>query len=227
MGYMVIVVFLLTISLFMWVFPGNFNVFETGFAAIDSLFIITPWVYMFLVPAVTMRLFAEEKKAGTIELLLTKPLTELQIVMAKYFAGFILVLFSLVPTLIYYICVYKLSFPEGNVDSGAVWGSYLGLLFLGGGFVAIGVFASSLTDNQVVSFVIALFLCFICYTGFDSVSQFISLGKAGSVIYQLGINAHYSSMSRGVIDTRDVVYFISLIIVFILLTKLKLESRKW
>lgn len=211
----------------MWVFPGTFNVFDTGFAAIDSLFIITPWVYMFLVPAVTMRLFAEERKSGTIELLLTKPLTELQIVLSKYFAGFILVLFSLIPTLIYYVCVYKLSVPEGNVDSGAVWGSYLGLLFLGGGFVAIGVFASSLTDNQVVSFVIALFLCFICYTGFDSVSEFISLGKATSIIYQLGINAHYNSMSRGVIDTRDVVYFISLITIFILLTKLKLESRKW
>lgn len=227
-GYIVIVVFLLTLSLFMWVFPDtDFNVFDSGFANIDTLFILTPWVYMFLIPAITMRLFAEEKKSGTVELLLTHPLTELQVVLSKYFAGFIIVLFSLLPTLLYYLCVYELSAPKGNVDSGATWGSYLGLLFLGGGFVAIGLFASSVTDNQVVAFVIALFLCFICYTGCEFISNFITSGNISNIVYQLGISAHFSSMSRGVIDTRDAIYFISMISFFILLTKIILESRKW
>ncbi|HKR04023.1 MAG TPA: gliding motility-associated ABC transporter permease subunit GldF [Bacteroidia bacterium] len=227
-GYIVILVFLLTIGLFLWVFPAtDFNVFESGYANIDSLFIITPWVYMFLIPAITMRLFAEEKKSGTIELLLTRPLTELQVILAKYFAGVLLVFFSLLPTLVYYVCIYNLALPTGNVDSGAIWGSYLGLLFLGAGFTAIGVFASSLTDNQVIAFVIALFFCFICYAGFNSISQFISGGFFGSIIYNLGINAHYTSMSRGVIDTRDVIYFISIIAFFIMCTRIVLESRKW
>ncbi|MEO5570349.1 MAG: gliding motility-associated ABC transporter permease subunit GldF [Bacteroidia bacterium] len=227
-GYIVILVFLLTISLFLWVFPETeFNVFESGYANIDSLFIITPWVYMFLVPAITMRLFAEEKKSGTIELLLTHPLTELQVILAKYFAGVLLVLFSLLPTLIYYFCIYNLASPTGNVDSGAVWGSYLGLLFLGAGFTAIGVFASAVTDNQVIAFVIALFLCFICYSGFNSISAFISAGTFSSVIYNLGISAHYSSMSRGVIDSRDVIYFLSIISFFVMSTRIVLESRKW
>lgn len=212
----------------MWVFPGTeFNIFENGYANIDSLFVITPWVYMFLVPAITMRLFAEEKKSGTIELLLTRPLTEMQIVLAKYFAGVLLVLFSLIPTLIYYVCVYNLATPLGNVDSGAVWGSYIGLFFLAAGFVSIGLFASALTDNQVIAFIIAMFLCFICYAGFDSISSFVSSGNVSSIISNLGISAHYSSMSRGVVDTRDAVYFISLISLFVVLTRTVLESRKW
>ncbi|MEP7170884.1 MAG: ABC transporter permease subunit, partial [Bacteroidota bacterium] len=193
----------------------------------DSLFIITPWVYMFLIPAITMRLFAEEKKSGTIELLLTRPLTELQVILAKYFAGVLLVFFSLLPTLVYYICIHNLALPAGNIDSGAIWGSYLGLLFLGAGFTAIGLFASSLTDNQVIAFVIALFFCFICYIGFNSISQFISGALLSNIIYNLGINAHYTSMSRGVIDTRDVIYFISIIAFFVMCTRVVLESWKW
>lgn len=225
-GYVVVIVFLLTISLFLWVLPGSLNVFDSGFATLDSLFVVTPWVYLFLIPAITMRLLAEERKAGTIELLLTRPITELQLVFSKYIAGCVLVLFSLVPTLLYYFCIYRLSAPMGNIDSGAVWGSYLGLLFLGGGFTAIGLFASSLTDNQVVSFVIGMLLCFVCYTGLESLSVFLG-GSASGIVYSLGISAHYSSMSRGVIDSRDVIYFLSLITVFIFLSKLKLESRKW
>jgi ABC-2 type transport system permease protein len=227
-GYLVIIVFLLTISLLMWVFSDSgFNVLEGGYANIDSLFIITPWVYMFLIPAITMRLFAEERKSGTIELLLTRPLTELQIILAKYFAGVLLVIISLIPTLLYFITVYLTAAPAGNVDTGAVWGSYIGLLFLGSGFVAIGLFASSLSDNQVVAFIIALFFCFFCYAGFESLSSFASLGKINNLVYQLGISAHFASMSRGVIDTRDVVYFISIISLFILFTRTMLESRKW
>ena len=227
-GYIVIVIFLLTISLLLWIFPAtDFNIFESGYANMDSLFIVTPWVYMFLIPAITMRLFSEEKKSGTIELLLTRPLTELQVILAKYFAGVLLVVFSLLPTLIYYVCIYNLAAPIGNIDSGAIWGSYAGLLFLGAGFTAIGLFASSLTGNQVIAFVIALFLCFICFTGFESISSFVSAGNISSLIYNLGISAHYSSMSRGVIDTRDLIYFVSIIAFFIMLTRTILESRKW
>jgi ABC-2 type transport system permease protein len=232
-GYIAICVFLLLISLFMWVINSdknsnfNANVLDSGYANIDSLFIIAPWVFLFLIPAITMRSFADEKKAGTIELLLTRPLTDLQIILAKYFAGFILVLFSLLPTLIYFYSVYKLGNPVGNIDTGGMWGSYIGLLFLGAAFVAIGIFASAITDNQVVSFIIALFLCFIMYIGFDYISSFALFGKIDNVILALGINNHYGSMSRGVIDTRDVIYFLSLIAIFIFGTRTVLESRKW
>lgn len=227
-GYLVIMVFLITISLFIWVFPDtNFSILEAGYANLDPLFIITPWVYMFLVPAVTMRLFSEERKSGTIELLLTRPLTEMQIVLAKYAAGVLLVIISLLPTLIYYFSVWQLSVPAGNVDSGSIWGSYLGLLFLGAGFVGIGVFSSSITDNQVVAFIISLFLCYFFYAGLESISRLMGSGTAANIIYLTGINAHYISMSRGVIDTRDVVYFISLISLFVMLTRTVLESRKW
>lgn len=227
-GYIVIMVFLATISLFIWVFPDTgFNLLDAGYANLDPLFMITPWVYMFLVPAVTMRLFSEEKKSGTIELLLTRPLTELQIVLAKYFAGVVLVIFSLVPTMVYYYSVYTLSVPLGNIDSGSIWGSYLGLLFLAAGFVSIGVFASAVTDNQVVAFIIAVFFCYFFYAGFESISQLIGSGSLANILYLTGINAHYISMSRGVIDTRDVVYFLSLISLFIMLTRTVIESRKW
>jgi ABC-2 type transport system permease protein len=227
-GYIVIAVFLLTIGLFLWIFPdGNFNILTAGYANIDPLFIITPWVYLLLVPAITMRLFSEEKKTGTIELLLTRPLTEFQVVVAKYLSGVILVIFSLIPTLIYYITVYKISLPVGNVDSGAIWGSYVGLVLLGSAFVAIGLFASALADNQVVAFIISFFLCLFFYKGFEAASVLVGVGTLNNIIFGLGINAHYLSMSRGVIDTRDLIYFISIIFLFLFLTRTILESRKW
>lgn len=226
-GYITIFVFLLVISLFMWILKTDSNVLENGYANIDPLFIIAPWVFLFLIPAITMRSFADEKKAGTIELLLTRPLTDLQIILAKYFAGFILVLFSLLPTLIYFYSVYHLGNPVGNIDTGGMWGSYIGLLFLGAAFVSIGIFCSAITDNQVVSFILSLFLCFMAYTGFDYVSSFELFGRIDNIILALGINSHYISMSRGVIDTRDMIYFVSLIAFFILGTRTVLESRKW
>jgi ABC-2 type transport system permease protein len=226
-GYITISVFLLITGLFMWVLQTDSNILDNGYANIDPLFIMAPWVFLFLIPAITMRSFADEKKAGTIELLLTRPLTDLQIILAKYFAGFVLVLFSLLPTLIYYYSVYKLGSPAGNIDTGGTWGSYIGLLFLGAAFVSIGVFSSAITDNQVVSFILALFLCFFVYTGFEYIASFPMLSKIDNIILSLGINEHYTSMSRGVIDTRDMLYFISLIALFILGTKTVLESRKW
>jgi ABC-2 type transport system permease protein len=226
-GYIVICVFLITIGLLLWVFPFNSNILNSGYAGIDPLFVLAPWVFMFLIPAVTMRSFAEEKKAGTIELLLTRPLSDLEIILAKYFASIALVVLSLLPTLVYYISVYMLGYPPGNIDNGRTWGSYLGLLFLAGGFVSIGVFASSISNNQVVSFIFAVILCFICYSGFAFIGQYISSGVIGNFILSIGISMHYSSMSRGVIDTRDVIYFASLSIAFILMTRTSLESRKW
>ncbi|MDI1353698.1 MAG: gliding motility-associated ABC transporter permease subunit GldF [bacterium] len=229
-GYMAICVFITLISVFMWIIPsdgGGYNILDNGFANIDPLFFIAPWVYLFLIPAITMRSFSEEKKNGTIELLLTRPLTDLQIVMAKYFAAFSLVIVSLLPTLVYYYSVHSLGAPKGNLDTGGMWGSYLGLLFLGAGFVSIGVFASSIAENQVIAFIIAMLLCFFFYVGFEYLADSGLFGRSAALLKSMGINDHYLSMSRGVMDTRDILYFASLIALFNLFTKLVLESRKW
>jgi ABC-2 type transport system permease protein len=223
----VITVFLLINGLFLWVFKGDFNILEFGYANLDGLFMIAPFVFLFLIPAITMRLFAEEKKSGTMELILTKPLSELEIVMAKYLSGLILVIFSLLPTLVYFFSVWYLGMPKGNIDLGGMWGSYIGLLFLGASFVAIGMFASTLTDNQIVSFIIAVFLCGFLYVGFDFIYSFDLFGKADLLIKSLGLNDHYQSMSRGVLDTRDMIYFLGVIALFILLSKFSIERRKW
>jgi ABC-2 type transport system permease protein len=226
-GYIVIVVFLLAVSLFMWIIKGDTNVLDNGYAVMKTLFIIAPWVFLFLIPAITMRSFAEEKRTGTIELLLTRPLTDLQIILAKYSAGLVLVTIALIPTLLYYYSIYLLGIPQGNIDSGATWGSYMGLLLLGSSFVSIGIFSSSLTDNQIISFILSLALCFFCYTGFEQISSLSLFGRADTFIDALGINQHYNSLARGVIDTRDIVYFVSFNALFVLLTKTVLQSRKW
>ncbi len=226
-GYMVITVFLLVNGLFLWVFASDFNILDFGYANLDGLFMVAPFVFLFLIPAITMRSFADENRTGTIEMLLTKPLTDLQIVLAKYFAGVLLVVFAVVPTFFYLFSVYQLGLPRGNLDMGGMWGSYIGLFFLGASFVSIGLFASSLTNNQIVAFIVAVFLSLIVYVGFDFIYSLDLFGSVDLFVMSLGINAHYTSMSRGVIDTRDVIYFISLIGIFILLTRLSLESRKW
>jgi len=226
-GYISIGVFLMINSLFLWVFPLDTNILQSGYANVDGLFSMGPFVFLFLIPAITMRFFADEKKSGTIEFLLTKPLSDLQIVMAKYLAAFVLVVFSLLPTLIYVITVYRLGLPAGNMDMGATWGSYLGLLFLGATFVSIGLFASSLTDNQIVSFLVSIFLCGFVYIGFEFIYTLDLFGRFDLFIRNLGIFAHYTSVSRGVVDSRDVIYFFSVIVLFLLLTRIKLESRKW
>lgn len=226
-GYLVIVIYLLINSFLLWLFPGAFNILEGSYASIDSLFIISPWVFLFLIPAITMRMFADEKRGGTMELLLTRPLTDMSIVWAKFAAGFVLVLFSILPTFVYFYTVYQLGNPVGNMDTGGTLGSYIGLLFLGGSYVSIGVFASSLTENQIVSFIISLFLSLLMYIGFEELAALDLLGNADLFVMSLGINEHYNSMSRGVIDSRDVIYFLSLIIIFALATKLVIQSRKW
>ncbi|MGD1846534.1 MAG: gliding motility-associated ABC transporter permease subunit GldF [Salibacteraceae bacterium] len=226
-GYLVIAVFLSAVGIIMWLFPGYLNVLDSGYSTIDTLFIVAPWVFLFLGPAITMRSFSEEKRTGTLELLVTRPLSDWQIVLAKYFAGFLLVVFSLLPTLVYYYSVSNLGATPGNIDSGGTWGSYIGLLFLAGAFVAIGLFASSLTESQIISFILAVIISFVCYYGFEALGALGIMGSFDHLVIKLGINDHYLSMSRGVIDSRDVLYYFSLIFLFLLFTKTRLQSRKW
>lgn len=233
-GYIVIFVFLLINGLILWVFRGNLNIIDSGFAYLDPLFEISPWVFLFLVPAITMRMISEEKKQGTIDVLYTQPLTDFQIVLAKYLAGLILILISILPTLIYVYSVSNLSITGGTTETGAelagldfgeTVGAYTGLFFLAAVYCAIGLWASSLTENQIVAFLLAVGLCFFMYLGFDALSGF--LGKYGLMISNAGIDAHYRSISRGVIDTRDIIYFLSAITLFLILAKYKLQSRNW
>jgi ABC-2 type transport system permease protein len=226
-GYMAIIVFLLVLGLFVWVFPDT-NVLDFGYATLDSFFDMAPYILIFLIPAITMRSFAEEINSGTIELLATRPVTDLQIILGKYFAALLLVVIAIVPTIVYLITVYFLASPVGNIDLGGMIGSYFGLLFLGAVFVAIGIFCSSITANQIVAFIAGVFLCFFLYVAFDYVAQFgVFIGKNDYLVENLGLSAHYNAMGKGVVDSRDVVYFLSVISLFIAFTKTALSSRKW
>src|SRR5665648_138206 len=225
-GYVVVFVFLLATSLFLWVFPGNYNIPESGYASLDGLFSLAPWVYLFLVPAVTMRLFAEEKRSGTMEVLLTRPLSVFQIVWAKFLAGLLLVSITLLPTLIYFYSVNALGNPVGCIDTGGTWGAYIGLFFLAAIYVAIGLLASALTDNPVFAFILALFLSFLAYLGFDLVGSMQLPSAIQQSIIGFGINEHYTSISRGVIDSRDLIYFISVVFIFLFLTSRIIHFHK-
>lgn len=225
-AYIVISVFLVGIGMFMWVFP-NSNVLDYGFADMSTLFNMSPYVFLFLIPAITMRSFAEEKKAGTLELLFTQPITDFQIILGKYFASLLLVLFALLPTLLYYYSVYQLGSPKGNIDSAGVFGSYIGLIMLAAVFTAIGIFASAITENQIVAFIVAIFLCFIIFTGFSTLSTLAFWGQSADLINSFGIEYHYQSLSKGLIDSRDMAYFFSIIATMTISTQLVLGSRKW
>jgi ABC-2 type transport system permease protein len=226
-GYIVMVVFLTINGLFLWVFPGNMNILDSGNASLAPLFSIAPWVFLFLVPAITMRSFSDEKKSGTLELLLTRPLSNLHIILGKYMAAVALIILALLPVLIYYVSVINLGNPVGNIDHGAFWGSFIGLVLLAASYAAIGIFASVVTDNSIVSFLISVTLAFLIYTGFEYAGQLFPLGGFGNFLVSLGIDSHYQSVSRGIIDTRDMIYFLSVISAFILFTHLKLASRRW
>ena len=221
MGYLVIAIFLVLNSLFIWLFKGEFNILDYGFADLTPFFTLAPWILLFLIPAVCMRSFSDEKKQGTLELLLTKPISHFNIVLGKYLGAFLLVVLALIPTLLYVYTVYQLGNPTGNLDIAAVMGSYFGLLFLIAAYTAIGIFASTISDNQIVAFIIGVFLCFLFYIGFDSIADFVS----STWIENLGMNAHYKSMSRGVLDTRDIIYFLSITLFFLLLTVLKIKNE--
>ncbi|HSM49381.1 MAG TPA: gliding motility-associated ABC transporter permease subunit GldF, partial [Draconibacterium sp.] len=223
-GYLVIAVFLLITGLFLWVFPGMYNIPDNGYATLEGLFLLAPWVYLFLVPAITMRSFADEKRTGTIEILLTHPITDFQLVSAKFLAGLVLVVFSLFPTLLWFFSVYLLGNPVGSIDVGATWGSFIGLFFLASIYVAIGIFASSLTDNQIVSFILAMALSFVFYLGFDFVSSSGVPFILEQFLLWFSINTHYLSISRGVVDMRDMIYFAGMALFFIFLTGILLRK---
>lgn len=225
-AYIIMAIFLIGMGLFIWVFP-EYNVLDYGYADLSTLFGIAPYIFMFLIPAVTMRSFAEEKKGGTMELLLTRPLTDWDVILGKYLACFLLILFTLLPTLVYYYSMYVLGNPTGNIDSAGVFGSYIGLLLLAAVFTAIGIFASSISENQIVSFIVAAFLCFFWFAGFSALASLSSTGIWTYVAGQLGLDYHYNALSKGLIDSRNVIYFSSVIAVMLLATRLVLESRKW
>lgn len=222
-AYIVIGVFLTGIGLLTWFFPET-SVLNYGYADMETLFSMGPFVYMFLIPAITMRMLAEEKKSGTIELLLTRPLTDTQIIIGKYLAAFTLVIFSVIPTLLYYYSVYQLGNPVGNLDTPGIIGSYIGLILLGGVFTSIGLLASSLSENQIISFILAVFLCFTLFTGVSSVAGLFT-GQTALYIEEMSLSYHYDALSRGLVDTRNLLYFFSTIAVMLLLTKLKLSAR--
>ncbi|MFB9058167.1 gliding motility-associated ABC transporter permease subunit GldF [Mariniflexile ostreae] len=221
-GYLVIAIFLILNGIFLWLFKGEFNILDYGFADLSPFFLLAPWILIFLIPAITMRSFADEKKQGTLELLLTKPISSLSIVLGKYFGALILIIIALLPTLLYVYTVYKLGSPVGNLDMGSTIGSYIGLLFLVGSYTAIGVFTSSITDNQIVAFIAAVFICLVFYIGFEGLADFTS----NYAIAQLGMSTHFKSMSRGVLDTRDILYFLSVSLLFLILTKVNLNKEQ-
>ncbi|MBF7093562.1 gliding motility-associated ABC transporter permease subunit GldF [Flavobacterium sp. ALJ2] len=223
-GYLVIAIFLISNGLFLWVFQGEYNILNTGFADLTPFFTLAPWILTFLIPAVTMRSFSDEKKQGTLELLLTKPLSIWQIVNGKFIGSLLLIIMAIIPTFIYIKVISNLGLPEGNIDMGSTIGSYFGLLFLIAAYTAIGVFTSTLSENQIVAFIIAVFLCFLFYFGFEGLSAIVP--STMSFISSLGMLNHFKSMSRGVIDTRDVIYFLSITVLFLSFTVYQLKSFK-
>jgi ABC-2 type transport system permease protein len=222
-GYLVIIVFLVVNGLFLWVFKGDFNILNAGFADLNSFFFITPWFFIFLIPAITMRSFSDEIRTGTIEILKTKPLTDWQIVTGKYFSALLLIVLALIPTLTYVFTIYKLGNPVGNLDMGSIIGSYFGLLFLAGAFTSVGLFTSTLSNNQIVAFILGALLSFVMFYGFNAVADLELFPKMN--IENIGMQYHFKSISRGVIDTRDLIYFVSISFFFLFLTKINLKNK--
>lgn len=223
-GEIIILCYLLTNGAFLWIISSDFNILDSGFAQINGLFSISPFLFLIFIPALTMHLFSDEYKEGTIELLQTSPISNLKLVLSKYLSGLVIVWLAIVPTLIYYFSINILS--DGNVDTAGIIGSYIGLLLLSSAFVSIGVFASSMTKNQITSFVIAILISAFFFLGWDLIANEIANGKIQLAIKYISIDTHYNSMSRGVIDSRDVIYFLSLNILFIQLTSHSISKKR-
>jgi ABC-2 type transport system permease protein len=225
-AYLVILVFLTFIGIFMWILPES-SILDYGYAEMDTLFSYGPLAFLMLIPAITMRSFAEERKDGTIELLLTKPISDWSLILGKYFSACTLTAFALVPTLLYYISVYQLGKPIGNIDSAAVFTSYIGLFLLGCVFTSVGVFASSISNNQIVSFILALLVCYLLYNGFNHLASLDLWDGSAVSLLPLGLDYQYNALSKGVVDSRNIFYFMSVISSMLISTKLVLGSRKW
>ncbi|MEW2921872.1 gliding motility-associated ABC transporter permease subunit GldF [Muricauda sp. ANG21] len=223
-GYLIIGSFLLLNGLFLWVFRGEYNIFDYGFADLGNFFLLTPWIFIFLVPAITMKSFSDERKMGTLELLLIKPISVWKLVLGKFWGAALLCIIAVIPTIIYVFTISNLGMIEGNYDLGMVLGSYFGLLFLISTYTAIGLFASTLSDNQIIAFLVGILLCFLMFNGFDAVSSLFSDGESQQLIQGIGAKSHFDSIARGVIDTRDLVYFISMTLLFLFLTFQRLKQ---
>lgn len=225
-AYIVIGVFLLLTGLFLWMIKGN-NIFDLGVASLQVMFEIAPFILIFLVSAITMRSISEEKRLGTLEILTTKPIHDVQIIVGKFLASVTLILIAIIPTLFYYYAIYHLASPVGNIDTGATMGSYIGLILLAACYVSVGMFSSSLTDNQIVALITSMLLNFFFFGVLGMLGDISWLSNIGKSLEWFGLEFHYDSISRGVIDTRDVIYFFGFIFVFLGLTKIVFESRKW
>jgi ABC-2 type transport system permease protein len=220
-GYLVMSIFLVISSLFIFVFKGEHNILAYGFADLAPFFLLIPWLFIFLIPAITMRSFTIERNLGTLEMLATKPISSRKLIAGKYFAALTLIVIALIPTLIYIFSIGQLGETINNLDYGSTFGSYLGAVLLAMSYTAIGIFSSTVTSNQVVSFLLAAVLCFILYFGFDGISSYLS---DSDFLVSFGFKYHYESMARGVIDTRDVIYFLSSTVLFFALSEISLKS---
>ncbi|MBO0323525.1 gliding motility-associated ABC transporter permease subunit GldF [Muricauda sp. CAU 1633] len=223
-GYLIVGAFLLLNGLFLWVFRGEYNIFDYGFADLGNFFLLAPWIFIFLVPAITMKSFSEERKMGTLELLLIKPISVWKLVLGKFWGAALLCIIAVIPTIVYVFAISSLGMIEGNYDLGMVLGSYFGLLFLISTYTSIGLFASTLSDNQIIAFLVGILLCFLVFNGFDAVSSLFSDGESQQLIQGIGAKSHFESIARGVIDTRDLVYFISMTLLFLYLTFQRLKQ---
>lgn len=224
-GYLVIAVYLLVNGLFLWIFEGDFNILHAGFADLNSYFFLAPWIFIFLIPAITMRSFSDEINTGTIEILKTKPITNWQLILGKYLGSLILVIAAIIPTLIYVFSIYELGNPIGNISFGTTVGSFIGLLFLASAYTAIGIFSSTLSKNQIVSFIIAVAISFFLYYGFEGLASYQLVGNLDYTVQQFGMSEHFSSISKGVIDTRDLIYFSSVTFFFLFLTNFRIQHE--
>jgi ABC-2 type transport system permease protein len=218
-AYLVIGLFLLMNGLYLWVFKDEFNILNAGFSDLSPFFYMAPWLFLFLIPAITMKSFANEFSSGTIEILKTNPISDWQIVLGKFSASLLLIVVALVPTLTYVFSINELGDPIGNLDFGSTIGSYVGLLLLATTYTAIGLFTSTLSENQIVAFILGVFITFFLFYGFDAISNSV---RNNLSIKKMGINEHFKSISRGVIDTRDILYFLSVTIFFLYITKTRL-----
>ena len=223
-GYLVVGLFLVLTGLFLWVFKGPYNIFDAGFAELSNFFLLVPWIFLFLIPAITMKSFSEERKMGTLELLFIKPISLWETVLGKFFGNALLAIIALMPTLIYVYVIWQLGTTAGNLDMGVVWGSYFGLLFLVSTYTAIGVFCSSLTSNQIVSFIVAAGVSFLLYYGFEGIASLTGDGSLALQVKNLGMKAHFDSVARGILDLQDLVYFMSITLFFLYLTTAHLKN---
>ncbi|GGD40762.1 gliding motility-associated ABC transporter permease subunit GldF [Muriicola marianensis] len=224
-GPLALVLFLLINGLVLWVFQGSFNVFDYGFSDLSAFFMVAPFVFLILIPALTMKSFSEERKLGTLELLLMKPLPAWKLVLGKLLGVITLGIIALIPTLVYVWCISALGTEAGNFDLGLVFGAYSGMILLLLAYTSIGVFSSSLTENQIVAFLFAVIICLFMYLGFEAISGLFSDGIIALFLENLGAMAHYERMGRGILDTRDVVYLLSISFFFGFLTVIQLNRR--